>query len=71
MDTSPEERSSFDHVTHNISATVDEVTLPGALSLARINDAKREVEWLELEASNIKENNLSEMKLDPIFSQAA
>jgi len=33
MDTSKEERSCFDHVTCNISASVDEVTVPGALAL--------------------------------------
>lgn len=33
MDTTPEERSLFDHVTCNISASVDEVTIPGALAL--------------------------------------
>lgn len=33
MDTSMEERRLFDHVTCNISAPVDEVTVPGALAL--------------------------------------
>lgn len=33
MDTPPEERSLFDHVTCNISASVDEVSIPGALAL--------------------------------------
>lgn len=33
MDTPEEERNLFDHVTCNISATVDEVTVPGALAL--------------------------------------
>lgn len=33
MDTPEEERSLFDHVTCNISASVDEVTIPGALAL--------------------------------------
>lgn len=33
MDTPEEERSLFDHVTCNISASVDEVTVPGALAL--------------------------------------
>lgn len=33
MDTPPEERRLFDHVTCNISASVDEVTIPGALAL--------------------------------------
>lgn len=33
MDTPEEERSLFDHVTCNISASVDEVAIPGALTL--------------------------------------
>ena len=33
MDTSEEERSLFGHVTCNISTSVDEVTVPGALAL--------------------------------------
>lgn len=33
MDTPDEERELFDHVTCNISASVDEVTIPGALAL--------------------------------------
>lgn len=33
MDTSEEERRLFNHVTCNISASVSEVTDPGALSL--------------------------------------
>jgi len=33
MDTTEEERSLFDHVTCNISASVDEVSIPGALAL--------------------------------------
>lgn len=33
MDTSIEERKLFDHVTCNMSASVDEVTVPGALAM--------------------------------------
>lgn len=33
MDTPDDERELFDHVTCNISASVDEVTIPGALAL--------------------------------------
>lgn len=33
MDTPADERSLFDHVTCNISATVNEVIYPGALAL--------------------------------------
>ncbi|KAI3984541.1 hypothetical protein MKX01_040418 [Papaver californicum] len=58
MDTSPEERSSFQHVTGNISATVDEVTQPEALALSWINDAKAEVKKFELlKACKMKENS--------------
>lgn len=33
MDTPEDERRLFDHVTCNMSASVDEVTVPGALAL--------------------------------------
>ena len=33
MDTPVEERRLFEHVTCNISASVDEVTVPGSLAL--------------------------------------
>lgn len=33
MDTPTEERSLFDHITCNASATVDDVTVPGALAI--------------------------------------
>lgn len=33
MDTPDDERRLFEHVTCNISASVDEVTVPGALAL--------------------------------------
>lgn len=33
MDTPLEERCLFDHVTCNISASVDDVSIPGALAL--------------------------------------
>ena len=33
MDTPEEERSLFNHVTCNIVASVDEVTIPGALAM--------------------------------------
>ncbi|KAI3973255.1 hypothetical protein MKW92_001495 [Papaver armeniacum] len=57
MDTSPEERSMFDHVACYISATVDEVTLPGALDLAWIEDAKWEVRRLEVKVSTKEDPN--------------
>jgi hypothetical protein len=40
MDTPTEERSLFDHVTCNRTATVDEVTAPGALALDMINQVR-------------------------------
>jgi len=40
MDTPTEERRLFDHVTCNISASVDEVTVPGALALDLIEQVK-------------------------------
>ncbi|KAI8573066.1 hypothetical protein RHMOL_Rhmol01G0249600 [Rhododendron molle] len=42
MDAPQEERSLFDPVTHNISAAVDEVTIPGALALDLI---EQEIEF--------------------------
>ncbi|RZR78072.1 hypothetical protein BHM03_00003317 [Ensete ventricosum] len=50
MDTPMEEQSLFSHVTCNISATVDEVTIPGALALDLIEqDQKRIHEQLATE----------------------
>ncbi|KAF5728433.1 65-kDa microtubule-associated protein 1-like [Tripterygium wilfordii] len=56
MDTSIEERGLFDHVTCNISTSIDEVTVPGALALDLIEQAEVEVERLDqLKASRMKE----------------
>ncbi|KAJ8754884.1 hypothetical protein K2173_015396 [Erythroxylum novogranatense] len=56
MDTPTEERKLFDHVTCNFSASVDEVTVPGALALDLIEQAEVEVERLDqLKASRMKE----------------
>lgn len=56
MDTPEEERQLFDHVTCNISASVDEVTIPGALALDLIEQAEVEVERLDrLKFSRMKE----------------
>ncbi|EPS64691.1 hypothetical protein M569_10086 [Genlisea aurea] len=56
MDTPPEERILFDHVTCNISASVDEVTIPGALARDLIEEAVVEVDRLDqLKASRMKE----------------
>lgn len=48
MDTPEEERKLFDHVTCNISASVDEVTVPGALASDLIEQVSEAygVQWL-------------------------
>ncbi|GMP65211.1 hypothetical protein CsSME_00026114 [Camellia sinensis var. sinensis] len=72
MDTHEEERSLFDHVTCNISASVDEVTTPGALALDLIEQAEVEVERLDqLKASRMKEIALKrQTELEEIFAHA-
>ncbi|KAG6405304.1 hypothetical protein SASPL_132891 [Salvia splendens] len=72
MDTPSEERSLFDHVTCNISASVDEVTIPGALALDLIEQAEVEVERLDqLKASRMKEIAFKrQSELEEIFSHA-
>uniref|UniRef100_A0A5B7AJL9 Putative microtubule-associated protein 1-like n=1 Tax=Davidia involucrata TaxID=16924 RepID=A0A5B7AJL9_DAVIN len=70
MDTPQEERSLFDHVTCNISASVDEVTIPGALALDLIEQAEVEVERLDqLKASRMKEIAFKKQtELEEIFA---
>lgn len=72
MDTPPEERRLFDHVTCNISASVDEVTIPGALALDLIEQAEVEVERLDqLKASRMKEIAFKRQgELEEIFARA-
>ncbi|CAH1428734.1 unnamed protein product [Lactuca virosa] len=72
MDTSEEERSLFDHVTCNISASVDEVTVPGALALDLIEQAEVEVERLDkLKFSRMKEIAFKRQgELEEIFAHA-
>ncbi|MQM06083.1 hypothetical protein Taro_038899 [Colocasia esculenta] len=72
MDTPVEERSLFDHVTCNISATVDEITIPGALALDLIEQAEVEVERLDqLKASRMKEIALKKQaELEDIYARA-
>lgn len=41
MDTPEDERSLFDHVTCNMSASVDKVTAPGALALDLIEQVPK------------------------------
>ncbi|KAK8962730.1 65-kDa microtubule-associated protein 1 [Platanthera guangdongensis] len=72
MDTPVEERSLFNHVTCNISATVDEVNIPGALALDLIEQAEVEVERLDqLKASKMKEIALKKQReLEDIYTRA-
>ncbi|KAL3503556.1 hypothetical protein ACH5RR_038005 [Cinchona calisaya] len=72
MDTPEEERSLFDHVTCNISASVDEVTVPGALALDLIEQAEVEVERLDqLKASRMKEITFKrQAELEDMFAHA-
>ncbi|GMJ10372.1 microtubule-associated proteins 65-1 [Hibiscus trionum] len=71
MDTPVEERRLFDHVTCNISASVDEVTVPGALALDLIEQAEIEVERLDqLKASRMKEIAFKkQVELEEIFAR--
>ncbi|KAJ1380413.1 Microtubule associated protein [Sesbania bispinosa] len=72
MDTPQEERILFDHVTCNISASVDEVIVPGALALDLIEQAEVEVERLDqLKASRMKEIAFKKQaELEEIFARA-
>ncbi|KAF3790380.1 microtubule-associated protein 2 [Nymphaea thermarum] len=72
MDTPMEERSLFDHVTCNMSASVDEVTVPGALALDLIEQAEMEVERLDqLKASKMKEIAFKKQaELEEIYARA-
>lgn len=72
MDTPEEERELFDHVTCNITASVDEVTVPGALALDLIEQAEVEVERLDqLKASRMKEIAFKKQsELEEIYARA-
>ncbi|THU73797.1 hypothetical protein C4D60_Mb04t26640 [Musa balbisiana] len=72
MDTPMEEQSLFSHVTSNMSATVDEVTVPGALALDLIEQAEVEVERLDqLKASKMKEIAFKKQtELEDIYAHA-
>ncbi|KAJ4826013.1 hypothetical protein Tsubulata_023001 [Turnera subulata] len=72
MDTPSEERQLFDHVTCNISASVDEVTVPGALAMDLIEQATVEVERLDqLKASRMKEIAFKrQAELEDIYARA-
>ncbi|CAB4308471.1 unnamed protein product [Prunus armeniaca] len=72
MDTPDEERGFFDHVTCNISASVDEVTVPGALAWDLIEQTEVEVERLDqLKSSRMKEIAFKKQsELEEIFTRA-
>ncbi|KAF8095257.1 hypothetical protein N665_0338s0012 [Sinapis alba] len=72
MDTLDEERELFDHVTRNISASVDEVTSPGALARDLIKQAEVEVDRLDqLKASRMKEIAFKKQsELEEIYARA-
>lgn len=72
MDTPEEERKLFDHVTCNISASVDEVTVPGALASDLIEQTEVEVDRLDqLKASRMKEIAFKKQtELEEIFARA-
>ncbi|XWS09743.1 hypothetical protein CRYUN_Cryun39dG0015700 [Craigia yunnanensis] len=71
MDTPEEERRLFDHVTCNFSASVGEVTIPGALALDLIEQAEVEVERLDqLKSSKMKEIAFKrQVELEEIFAR--
>ncbi|XP_065013735.1 65-kDa microtubule-associated protein 1-like [Musa acuminata AAA Group] len=72
MDTPMEEQNLFSHVTCNTNCTVDEVTVPGALTLDLIEQAEVEVERLDqLKASKMKEIAFKkQIELEDIYSRA-
>ncbi|XP_056855307.1 65-kDa microtubule-associated protein 2 isoform X2 [Raphanus sativus] len=72
MDTPDEERRLFDHVTCNISASVHEVTVSGALALDLIQQAEVEVDRLDkLKASRMKEIAFKKQtELEEIYARA-
>ncbi|KAG4213874.1 hypothetical protein ERO13_A01G084700v2 [Gossypium hirsutum] len=72
MDTPEEERILLDHVTCHTSASVDGVTVPGALALDLIEQAEVEVERLDqLKASRMKEIAFKkQVELEEIFACA-
>ncbi|KAE8774789.1 65-kDa microtubule-associated protein 1-like [Hordeum vulgare] len=72
MDATVEERQHFDHVTCNMSSTLDGVTVPGALALDIIEQAELEVERLDqLKASRMKDIAFKrQTELEDIYAQA-
>ncbi|KAG2280499.1 hypothetical protein Bca52824_051719 [Brassica carinata] len=72
MDTPDEERDLFNHVTCNISSSVDDVTTPGALARDLIKQAEVEVDRLDqLKASRMKEIAFKKQsELEEIYARA-
>ncbi|ONK81988.1 uncharacterized protein A4U43_C01F34960 [Asparagus officinalis] len=72
MDTPVEERNLFNHIIYSASASVDDVTVPGALALDLIEQAEVEVERLDsLKASKMKEIAMKrQSELEDIYAHA-
>ncbi|XP_038685646.1 65-kDa microtubule-associated protein 1-like isoform X2 [Tripterygium wilfordii] len=72
MDTPIDERRLFDHVTCNVSTSIDEVTVAGAVALDLIEQAEVEVERFDqLKASRMKEIAFKRQgELEEIFAHA-
>ncbi|KAF8658988.1 hypothetical protein HU200_058829 [Digitaria exilis] len=72
MDAPMEERQPFHHITCNLSLTLDEVTVPGALALDVIEQAQLEVERLDqLKASRMKDIAFKkQIELEDIYARA-
>ncbi|RCV22412.1 hypothetical protein SEVIR_4G228400v4 [Setaria viridis] len=72
MDARVEERQPFHHITCNMSSTLDEVTVPGALALDVIEQAELEVERLDqLKASRMKDIAFKKQtELEDIYARA-
>lgn len=52
MDTAEDERRLYDHVTRDISSSVDEVTAPGALALDLIEQVRKSLHFGNTGKSN-------------------
>ncbi|GJM97990.1 hypothetical protein PR202_ga14961 [Eleusine coracana subsp. coracana] len=72
MDAPVEERQPFHHVSRNLSVTLDEVILPGALAIDVLQQAELEVERLDqLKASRMKDIAFKKQtELEDIYAQA-
>ncbi|KAK3130811.1 hypothetical protein QOZ80_6BG0498330 [Eleusine coracana subsp. coracana] len=72
MDAPVEERQPFHHVSRNLSVTLDEVILPGALAIDVLQQAELEVKRLDqLKASRMKDIAFKKQtELEDIYAQA-